>query len=64
MDNRRQVGKSHIDVGQKNIAPIAVLPFTFNRFNSESEEYLVKCTHFLLIECREMVALTVPELHT
>jgi len=52
MDNGRQVRKSHADVGQKDIAPIAVLPFTFNRFNAESEEHLVKSAHFLLIECR------------
>jgi len=64
MDNCRQVRKSHADIGEKNIAPIAVLPFTFNRFNSESEEYLVKSAHFLLIKCWEIIALTVPELHT
>ena len=64
MDNGRQVRESHADVGKKNIAPIAVLPFTFNRFNSEPEEYLVKSAHFLLIECWEIVALTDPELHT
>jgi len=64
MDNCRQVRKSHADVGKKNIAPLAVLPFTFNRFDSESKENLVKSAHSLLIECREIVALTVPELHT
>jgi len=64
MDNGRQIRKSHTYVGQKNIAPIAVLPFPFNRFNSESEENLVKSAHFLLIKRREIVALTVPELHT
>ncbi len=64
MDYCRQVRESHVDVGKKNIAPIAVLPFAFNRFNSESVEYLIKSAHFLLVKCWEIITLTVPELHT
>jgi len=63
MDNCRQVRKSHVYVGKKNIAPIAVLPFSFDRFNSESKENLIKSTHFLFIKWREIVTLTNPELN-
>ncbi len=50
MDNCRQIRKSHIDVSEDNVAPVAVLPFSFNRFNSETEENLIKSAHFLLIQ--------------
>jgi len=64
MDNCRQIRKSHVYVGEKDIAPIAVLPFSFNRFNSESKENLIKSTHFLFINWREIVTLINPELNT
>jgi len=64
MDNCRQIRKSHAYVGKKNIAPIAVLPFSFHRFYSESKENLIKSTHFLFIQWREIVTLTDPELNT
>jgi len=64
MDNSGQVGESHADISEQDIAPVTILPFSFNRFNSESKENLIKCTHLLFIKRREVEALIDPEFHT
>ena len=64
MDNGRHIGESHADIGKKDIAPVTVLPFSFDWFYSESIENLVKSAHFLLIEWRKVKALADPEFHT